>query len=76
VYNEWFSFDENKPGKVFKIKENTVFHNDFKKDYEQKTDTPLIPFKRIRTRLLWLSGPVVTSNLNEGTLTGLWEIRR
>lgn len=76
IYHKWFSFDIQNPGRVFAIKNDTAYHNVFLNEYKQKMDIPAILFKRIRTRLLWISNPVDSLNFDGGNMTGIWEVRR
>lgn len=76
IYNNWFSFDIQKPGRVFTIDTETEYHSIFQRDYEQRTSFPEINIKRIRTRLLWISGAVDSSTFEDGNITGIWEVMR
>lgn len=76
VYNKWFSFDIQKPGRVFNIDTETEYHNNFQRDYVLKANVPEINIKRLRTRLLWISGTVDPSTFEGGNITGIWEVMR
>lgn len=73
VYNDWFSFSAEKPGKVIKIKDD-IWHRAFIGDYKRRNDVPEPSLRRFTTRLLWISGDA--HSFEDTSITAIWKIGR
>lgn len=82
-YTEWFSFDNDNPGKIIDIKNSTGEHKDiydsFLSDYtipfEKKGNGKLVLPDSIKTKLVFLSEDFKhQAGLNQPAKIGIWEV--